>query len=85
MAQKKKWYERVETQRQLLFGFIVALLVVAIDALRFIASWIIKLISKWVGFDESTTELWSYSISFAVAVLLLLWLIKKYTERLEKE
>ncbi len=82
--QKKHWYEKVETRRQLLFGFIVALVVVAIDALRWVASLLIRLISQWGDLDALAIEIWSYCISFGVAVLLLLWLIKKYSDRLEK-
>jgi len=85
MAQKKYWYEKVETQKQLLYGCIIALVIVCIEIIRWTASLIIRLLSQWVGMSPLIIEILSSVVSFVVAVFLLLRLIKKYSDRVEKQ
>ena len=85
MAQKKHWYKNLEMQKQLLYGCIIALVIVSIDIIRWVASLIIRVISQWVGMSILIIEILSSCVSFVVAVFLLLRLIKKYSDRLEKQ
>ena len=85
MAQKKHWYKNLEMQKQLLYGCIIALVIVSIDIIRWVASLIIRLISLWMGMPTLEIEILSSCVSFIVAVLLLLRLIKKYSDRLGKQ
>ena len=85
MAQKEHWYEKLETQKQLLYGCIIALVIVAIDIIRWVASLIIRLISLWMDMPTLNIEILSSIVSYVVAVLLLLRLIRKYSNRVEKQ
>jgi len=85
MAQKKQWYKELEPQKQLLYGCIIALVIVLIDIIRWVASLIIQLISQWVGMSALYIEILSSGVSYVVAVLLLLRLIKRYSYRVEKQ
>jgi len=84
MAQKH-WYEKLETQKQLLYGCIIALVIVLIEIIRWVASLIIRLISQWMGMPTLSIEILSSCVSYVVAVLLLLRLIRKYSDRVEKQ
>jgi hypothetical protein len=85
MAQKKHWYKEFEPQKQLLYGCIIALVIVLIDIIRWVASLIIRLLSLWMGMPTLDIEILSSIVSYVVAVLLLLRLIKRYSDRLEKQ
>lgn len=79
---KKKFFEKKKTKETLLIAFVVAFVLMAIDALRFVATFVIKLI-----FDnpemEKIAESYGYLVGFAVGIFALILLISNFSNDIE--
>lgn len=83
MAKKKKFFEKKSTNKAILISLMVALVLMAINALRFAISFIIKnsfTDPRFVGAVESV----SYLASFFVAVVILIFLINYFSTLVDK-
>ncbi len=70
----KKWFRTIEGKKALAAGYVIALVVIAIEAIRYVISLIVDLIFYGENI-ETAIESYSYAIGLCVGIIILAILI----------
>ncbi len=79
----KSFFEKPSTQKALVISFMVALILIAIEAIRYVIEVIIDIV--FYGYTIDTViDSYSYLFGIVVAIIILILFLVKYREVLEK-
>ena len=71
-----KWFKTEDGKKALAAGYVVALVIIAIDAVRYVISWVTDYIGSGENY-EMTVASYGYLFGLIVATIILVYLICK--------
>ena len=72
----KKWFKTIDGKKALAIGYVIALVVLGIEAIRYVISLILDYFVFGASFDK-VVESYGYAIGLLVAILILYFLIRR--------